>query len=60
MAKTKSVPDLDTLGAFALAATRNARRLLGDAEILLKRGSMPSAYSLAVLPLRRPERPGCP
>ncbi len=49
MAKTKPVPDLDTLGAFALAATRNARRLLGDAEILLKRGRAPSAYSLAVL-----------
>ena len=49
MAKTKPVPDLDALGAFALAATRNARRLVGDAEILLKRGRAPSAYSLAVL-----------
>jgi AbiV family abortive infection protein len=49
MTKTTTVPDLDALGAFALAAARNARRLLGDAELLLKRGKAPSAYSLAVL-----------
>lgn len=49
MAKTLPVPDLDGLGDLALAATRNARRLLGDAELLLKRGRFPSAYSLAVL-----------
>jgi AbiV family abortive infection protein len=49
MAKTTPVPDLDALGAFALAAARNARRLLGDADVLLKRGRWPSAYSLAVL-----------
>lgn len=36
-------------GDFALAAARNARRLLDDAELLLKRGRSPSAYSLAVL-----------
>ncbi len=49
MAKTMPVPDLDALGDFALAAARNARRLLDDAELLLKRGRSPSAYSLAVL-----------
>lgn len=49
MAKTMPVPDLDALGDFALAAARNARRLLEDAELLLKRGRSPSAYSLAVL-----------
>jgi AbiV family abortive infection protein len=49
MARTLPVPDLDALGAFALAAARNARRLLDDAELLLKRGRWPSAYSLAVL-----------
>ncbi len=43
------VPDLDALAAFALAAGRNARRLLGDAELLPKRGKVPSAYSLAVV-----------
>lgn len=43
------VPDLDALGEFALAAAKNARRLLDDAELLLKRGRSPSAYSLAVL-----------
>src|ERR1700752_4158138 len=43
------VPDLDALGSLALAAARNAWRLLGDAEILLKHGRWPSAYSLAVL-----------
>jgi AbiV family abortive infection protein len=49
MGKTIPVPDLDALGEFALAAARNARRLLADAELLLKRGRSPSAYSLAVL-----------
>lgn len=49
MAKTMPVPDLDSLGDFALAAARNARRLLEDAELLFKRGRSPSAYSLAVL-----------
>ena len=44
------VPDLDALGDFALAAVRNARRLLDDdADLLLRRGRWPSAYSLAVL-----------
>ena len=43
------VPDLDALGDLGLAAAGNARRLLGDAELLLKRGRLPSAYSLAVL-----------
>jgi AbiV family abortive infection protein len=49
MAKTMPVPDLDTLGDFALASVRNARRLLEDADLLLRRGRWPSAYSLAVL-----------
>ncbi len=49
MAKTMPVPDLDALGDFALAAARNARRLLDDADLLLRRGRWPSAYSLAVL-----------
>ncbi len=49
MGKTTPVPDLGTLGAFAIAAAGNARRLLGDAELLLKRGKAPSAYSLAVI-----------
>lgn len=49
MGKNTPVPDLDALGDFALAAARNARRLLGDAEVLLKHGRWPSAYSLAVL-----------
>jgi len=50
MAKTMPVPDLDALGDFALAAVRNARRLLDDdADLLLRRGRWPSAYSLAVL-----------
>ena len=49
MAKTMPVPDLDALGDFAMAAARNARRLLDDAELLLRRGRSPSAYSLAVL-----------
>jgi AbiV family abortive infection protein len=49
MGKTMPVPDLDALGDFALAAARNARRLLGDAEVLFKHGRWPSAYSLAVL-----------
>jgi AbiV family abortive infection protein len=49
MAKTTPVPDLDALGEFALAAARNARRLLDDAELLFSRGRWPSAYSLAVL-----------
>ena len=43
------VPSLDALGNLALAAARNARRLLDDAELLLIRGRSPSAYSLAVL-----------
>jgi len=51
MGKTTPVPDLDALGDLALAAARNARRLLGDAEVLLKPGRWPSAYSLAVLAL---------
>jgi AbiV family abortive infection protein len=49
MAKTMPVPDLRALGDFALAAARNARRLLGDADLLLAHGRWPSAYSLAVL-----------
>lgn len=49
MARTTQVPELDALGEFALAAARNYRRLLGDADILLKHGRAPSAYSLAVL-----------
>jgi AbiV family abortive infection protein len=49
MANTTPAPDLATLGAFALAASRNARRLLADAELLLKFGRSPSAYSIAVL-----------
>jgi AbiV family abortive infection protein len=49
MAKTMPVPDLDALGDLALAAVRNVRRLLDDADLLLKRGRWPSAYSLAVL-----------
>jgi AbiV family abortive infection protein len=49
MGKTMPVPDLDALGDFALAAARNARRLLDDADLLLRRGRWPSAYSLAVL-----------
>jgi AbiV family abortive infection protein len=49
MANMRPVPDLDALGDFGLAAARNARRLLEDAELLLKRGRSPSAYSLAVL-----------
>ena len=49
MAKTMAVPDLNALGDFALAAVRNARRLLDDADLLLRRGRWPSAYSLAVL-----------
>lgn len=43
------MPDLDSLGALALAATRNSQRLLDDAELLLKHARRPSAYSLAVL-----------
>lgn len=43
------VPDLDALGDFALAAVRNARRLLDNADLLLRRGRWPSACSLAVL-----------
>jgi AbiV family abortive infection protein len=49
MPKMTSVPDLDSLGALALAAARNSRRLLDDAELLLNHGRRPSAYSLAVL-----------
>jgi AbiV family abortive infection protein len=49
MTNTIPVPSLEALGRFALAAARNARRLLDDAELLLKRGSSPSSYSLAVL-----------
>jgi AbiV family abortive infection protein len=49
VAKTIAVPELDALADFAMAATRNARRLLDDAELLLSRGRSPSAYSLAVL-----------
>jgi AbiV family abortive infection protein len=44
-----TVPDLDGLSALALAAARNSQRLLDDAELLLKHGRRPSAYSLAVL-----------
>jgi AbiV family abortive infection protein len=49
MPKVTSVPDLDSLSALAVAAARNSRRMLDDAELLLKRGRRPSAYSLAVL-----------
>jgi AbiV family abortive infection protein len=49
MAKTTPVPGLAALADFAMAAIRNARRLLDDAELLLNRGRGPSAYSLAVL-----------
>jgi AbiV family abortive infection protein len=49
MAKTMPAPDLRELGDFALAAGRNARRLLADADLLLAHGRWPSAYSLAVL-----------
>lgn len=49
MTNTMPVPSLEALRRFALAAASNARRLLDDAELLLKRGSSPSAYSLAVL-----------
>jgi AbiV family abortive infection protein len=43
------VPDLDALGDLAIAAAQNARRLLTDAEIMIKRHRWPTAYSLAVL-----------
>ena len=44
-----SVLDVDALGDLAVTAAANGRRLLDDAEILLKRGRWPTAYSLAVL-----------
>jgi AbiV family abortive infection protein len=43
------VPDLDALGDLAITAAKNSRRLLDDADLLLKRGRWPTAYSLAVL-----------
>jgi len=43
------VPDLETLGELAITVTKNSRRLLDDADLLLKRGRWPTAYSLAVL-----------
>jgi AbiV family abortive infection protein len=43
------IPAAAVLGDFAIAAPQNSRRLLTDAENLLKRGGWPSAYSLAVL-----------
>lgn len=49
MGKTTPVPHLDVLGELAIKAARNARRLLDDAELLLRRGRWPTAYSVAVL-----------
>ena len=49
MGKAVPVPDLDTLGDLAITAARNSRRLLDDADLLLKRGRWPTAYSVAVL-----------
>jgi AbiV family abortive infection protein len=46
---TTAAPSLQELGDFALAAERNASRLLADAELLLRHERWPSAYSLAVL-----------
>jgi AbiV family abortive infection protein len=49
MSKAVPVPDLDALGDLAIAAAKNSRRLLDDADLLLKRGRWPTAYSVAVL-----------
>ena len=49
MSKTRPVPDLGALGDFAVIAASNARRLLDDADLLLRRGRYPTAYSVAVL-----------
>lgn len=43
------MPGSDTVGQMANAAAQNARRLLDDADLLVKRGRWPTAYSLAVL-----------
>jgi hypothetical protein len=43
------VPNLDALGELANEAAANARRLLTDADILIRRRRWPTAYSLAVL-----------
>jgi AbiV family abortive infection protein len=49
MSKAMQVPELDVLGDFAIAAARNSRRLLEDAELLASRGRWPGAYSYAIL-----------
>jgi AbiV family abortive infection protein len=49
VSKATPVPDLDTLGDLAITVAKNSRRLLDDADLLLKRGRWPTAYSLAVL-----------
>jgi AbiV family abortive infection protein len=49
MSKAMPVPDLDALGDLAITAAKNSRRLLDDADLLLKRGRWPTAYSVAVL-----------
>jgi len=43
------MPGSDAVGQLARAAAENARRLLDDADLLVKRGRWPNAYSLAVL-----------
>jgi AbiV family abortive infection protein len=47
--RTIPVPELDALGDFAVAAAKNARRLLTDAELLTSRGRWAGAYSDAIL-----------
>jgi AbiV family abortive infection protein len=49
MSKAVQVPELDALGDFAIAAAKNSRRLLEDAELLASRGRWPGAYSYAIL-----------
>lgn len=43
------VPGLDALGELANEAAANARRLLTDADILIRRRRWPTAHSLAIL-----------
>jgi AbiV family abortive infection protein len=43
------LPDLDALGDLAITAAKNSRRLLDDAELLLKRRRWPTAYSVSIL-----------
>jgi hypothetical protein len=60
MSKTAQVPDMDVLGDFAIAAAKNARRLLDDAELLANRGRWPLAYSVAGSLSRKQGSPGSP